>query len=230
MATAQKESDIKAVVVVVVIAAVCAAGLALVKAATFDAIQASADLEKAGALRKVVPAGCTVEVMDLAWPPEGGQLVINPAFREDGSLCALAVNTFDGNAYGGRIDVLAGFRDVDSPDSLVLHRIYVLKHTETPGLGSKAVDKQDEDPSTWGSDPKQVFGVNFANKRVADLTWVVKQEGAGPNDVAAITASTVTSRAIKDSVKKAADTLRSDLPAILETVEAKRSGTTGGAK
>lgn len=226
MSTEKKDGDVRAVVAVVIIATICAAGLALVKGATQEAIEKSAIAEKADALNKVVPKGCTVQLMELAWPPSEKdpkkQLTIDPAFDAQGNLCALAVKSFDGKAYGGRIEVLAGFKDLDSKESLRLNRIYVLKHSETPGLGSKAAAKQDEDPASWGDDPKAVFGVNFRDKDANKLTFQVKKEGAGPDDVAAITASTITSRAVAKSVERARDAVRDDLDAIRKAVDEKK--------
>ncbi len=213
----KKDSNIAAVVVVVIIATVCAAGLAFIKDLTADAIQAALDNETLSAVAKVVPKNCEADLAKQFVFPEGeGGLTFYPAYdKATGDLCAFAVKTQDDKGYGGRLQLLAGFSHLDNPEGLVLQRVYVLTHSETPGLGSKATVGQDEDPDTWGDDPVKVFGVNFRMKQVKDMSFTAKKAAeAGPNDVSAITASTVTSRAVTNAAKKAAELVKGNLEAL----------------
>jgi electron transport complex protein RnfG len=114
--------------------------------------------------------------------------------------------------YEGPITMMVGV----SADGTIAG-VKILKHTETPGLGDNAGS-----PSYFVDRPRRItFYGQFAGKNVSD-PFEVK------NDVVAITASTITSRAVATSVKAAGVAAM----AWLEGVEADAisSATEGGAE
>lgn len=95
---------------------------------------------------------------------------------KDGVLLGLALKT-SCNGYGGSINLLVG---VGADNKIT--GVKILEHSETPGLGANA--------------NKITFTGQFAGKDLSDA-FEVKQ------DIDAITAATITSRAVSDSVKAA---------------------------
>lgn len=236
----KKESDLQAVLVLVAISTVCAGGLALVKAATADRIAETIAAAEKSAVAKVLPEGCEANVdLKAYWgkgegwlPPlaeDASQLekdawnkraeasmLVYPGFK-DGALCGVAVKTRAEKGYSGKIVMLVGFKELASAETLKMHRLFVLEQSETPGLGAKVTDAQDQDPKTLPSlDPKKVFVLNFYDRLVKEQTFTVQTKSAGPNDVAAITASTITSKAVTEAVKAAAQEMSGGLGAIRE--------------
>jgi electron transport complex protein RnfG len=86
-----------------------------------------------------------------------------------------------GNGYADKIELLIGL----SPDASTVTGIDVLKQSETPALGNKIVEP--------------AFRDQFAGKATDQPVRVVKDGG----DVVAVTAATVSSRAVCDIVNKA---------------------------
>jgi RnfABCDGE-type electron transport complex G subunit len=214
MSTPANESGLRAVVVVVLIAAVCAAGLAFVKIVTADRIREAVTKETLDALQKVVPDGCSVSLEKMVHWPEGGTapLEVYPGFSDDNALCGLAVKVRTNKGYSGKVVVLAGFTGLDAVEKLALRRIYVVEHAETPGLGSLITRLQDEPEDTWGDDPAKVFGVNFQDKLLAAMSLEAKKGAdAGENDVVAVTAATISSVAVSGAVATAAEMVKRDL-------------------
>ena len=113
---------------------------------------------------------------------DGGELTIYRATR-GGESVGTAIKTFSKNGFGGNIELMVGFL----PDSSI-HRIAVVGHNETPGLGDKI------DPS------KSNFCVQFEGKHPDRFNISVRKDGG---DVDAITASTISSRAYCDAVQRA---------------------------
>ncbi len=229
--------DAKAISVVVVIGAVCAAGLAFVKGQTEGAIKAARLQETAAAVERVVPAGCKVRLDEeragatecpdyrkKAPATAGGKpgcFDVYPAYFEDGRLCAVAVRNSNTEGYGGRIEVLAGFAGLENEETLVLTRIYVLSHSETPGLGSLIATAQDKPPEEWGIDRKKVFGLNFRNRVLKDFSFTVKKgTEATEGEVMAITAATISSRAVTKAVGESSRWVKENLGAIREKLAA----------
>ncbi len=119
-------------------------------------------------------------------PTDNGELIFYPA-EKDGHSVGTAVETFSDQGFGGRIRLMVGFL----PEGAI-HRITVLEHSETPGLGDK-IDKKKSD-----------FSQQFAGKDPAAFTLTVDKDGG---DVDGITAATVSSRAFCDAVRRAVKAL-----------------------
>ncbi|MDR1971784.1 MAG: RnfABCDGE type electron transport complex subunit G [Treponema sp.] len=106
--------------------------------------------------------------------------------RQDGELIGMALRVSRGS-YGGPLKVLVG---VSAGGTITGVRI--LEHQDTPGLGANAAS-----PSYFVDRSRGItFTGQFREKPVSD-PFEVK------TDVEAITASTITSRAVADAVKAA---------------------------
>ena len=101
--------------------------------------------------------------------------------RLEGYVTAIAMKSFSNKGYGGRLDVLVSFL-LDG----TIGNYKVIKHQETPGLGSKVNDE---------SFKKGIIGKNPASE-----SFKVKQDGG---EIDAITGATITSRALIDAIQKA---------------------------
>lgn len=232
MSTPAKESGVRAVIVVVLIAAVCAAGLAFVKMVTAGRIEEAMIKETLDALQKVVPEGCSVSLDGMVRWPEGAASPheVYPGFSADNSLCGLAVKVRTNKGYSGKVVILAGFTQLESVERLALRRIYVVEHAETPGLGSLITRLQDEPEDTWGDDPAKVFGVNFLDRSLAAMSLEARKGAdADANDVVAVTAATISSAAVTGAVAIAAEVVKQDLQALTAALAAPQPGQ-GGTK
>jgi electron transport complex protein RnfG len=112
-----------------------------------------------------------------------------------------ALETFTTKGYGARIDLLVGC----SADFAV-SGVYILSHQETPGLGSKITEGHEDwkNPAAL-SDPDRPFLLQFAGRRLGEFDFRVRKDGG---QVDAITASTISSRAVAGAVEEALTLLR----------------------
>jgi len=105
--------------------------------------------------------------------------------KNNDEIVGYAVKTYSMKGFSGFISLMVGLK----PDGSI-NKIQVLEQKETPGLGSKM------------SEPS--FLNQFYDKNPDDFKLIVKKDGG---DVDAITASTITSRAVCDAIQRAYDVL-----------------------
>lgn len=115
---------------------------------------------------------------------DGGILIFYPATK-DSQPIGTAIQTFTKKGFSGQFDLIVGFL----PDGTI-HGIEVIAHKETPGLGDKM------------ESGKSDFSVQFKGKNPENFKLAVIKDGG---NVDAITASTISSRAYCDAVKRAYD-------------------------
>ena len=115
---------------------------------------------------------------------EGDSLVIYPAMK-DGKLVGVAVESYTKKGFSGEIQVMVG---LDTEGTLINYS--VLKHSETPGLGSKMEEWFHQDKNK-----QSVLGRSL-------ITGALKV-GKDGGDVDAITAATISSRAFLDAINRA---------------------------
>jgi len=181
---AKKESNFKNMVLTLfMVTFIASAALGYIYELTKGPIAASKLAKQNNAIKQVVPEfdnepGKESYKMGV----DGDTLEFFPA-KNDGELVGTAVSTFTNKGFSGNIKIMVGFL----PDGTI-HNISVLEHKETPGLG----DKMQKSKSDWS--------VQFNGKNPADFKLKVTKDGG---DVDAITASTITSRAFCDAVKRA---------------------------
>ncbi len=111
-----------------------------------------------------------------------GQLTLYPA-RKDGKIKAVAIKTSSDKAFGGKIELIVGFF-LDG----TISGYQIISSKETPGLGSKVSDAK--------------FSEQFIGIRPKKKTFKVKQDGG---EIDAVTAATISSRAVIDAIQKAYD-------------------------
>ncbi len=101
-------------------------------------------------------------------------------FDDAGKQLGVGITAITNLGYSGRIDVLVG---IDMEGKITGYK--VLMHKETPGLGDQIT--------------KPSFKKQFLLKTLISFMWKVKKDGG---DVDAITAATISSRAITDALQK----------------------------
>lgn len=168
--------------------------LGFVQDMTHDAIVASKMKVQNDAIKSILPEFTELGKPIKAVPKEGGDsLEFFPAYNQSRELVGIAVKTYSKNGFGGLIQIMAGF----SPDGTVTG-YQVLEHKETPGLGSKMTN--------WFNNPEKP-GQNIIGKNPGKSKFTVKKDGG---EVDAITASTITSRAFLEAMRRAYETYKSD--------------------
>lgn len=110
------------------------------------------------------------------------RLVLFPA-RRNGTISGVAIKTSTNKGFGGKMELIVGFfLDGTVSGYKVIHS------NETPGLGTKV------------SEPR--FKEQFAGIRPKKHLFKVKQDGG---EIDAVTAATISSRAVIDAIQKAYD-------------------------
>lgn len=103
--------------------------------------------------------------------------------RRDGRIKAFAIKGNSNKAFGGNLELIVGF---DINGRILGYKI--TKSQETPGLGSKV------------SEPR--FAEQLLGLKPSSPMFKVKQDGG---EIDAVTAATISSRAVLDAIKKAYD-------------------------
>jgi len=165
------------------VALISSAGVGLVYEVTKAPIAQAQLAKKVSAVREVVPEfnnDPIAEAYELS--SDIGPLTAYPA-RKDGVLVGVAIETITQKGFGGEVKLMVGLKTDGA-----IQAVQVLEHKETPGLGDKM------DPA------KSDFMAQFRNKNPAKFRLMVKKDGG---DVDAITAATISSRAVCDAVQRA---------------------------
>ena len=163
---------------IVVLGIVCmAAGgvLASVYKLTLKPIQIAEKKEKEKAIKAVVPS---MEGEPQEKKSEDGSIYYIGLKNNNKVGTAIPVYSEDG--YSGRIDLILGLDELGKISGL-----YVLKHLETPGLGSKIGETK--------------FKKQFLGKNLTNYKFSVKKDGG---DVDAISGATISSRAVSNAIKQ----------------------------
>lgn len=152
---------------------------------TKEPIRTAAIRQKEEAIRLVAPAFDNSPVTEATRVKVGGkEMVVYPALK-GGKWQGAAVESLTGKGFGDTIRIMVGF-EADG----TIRNYKVLKHTETPGLGSKMEE--------WFRSEKNRRSIIGKHPRKDKLT-VTKDGG----QVDAITAATITSRAFLEAVQQA---------------------------
>jgi electron transport complex protein RnfG len=184
---AGKESNFRNMVITLFLVTFVAAGaLGLVYEFTKDAIAEAKMRAQSEAIKKVLPSFDELgETYKIAAENGKDTIEIFPAYKGN-ELVGYAVKTFTNNGFSGYISIMAG---IDNSGNFSGYE--VLEHAETPGLGSKMNDwfRSEEKPA------QSVIG-----KNPETTNFEVSKDGG---DIDAITASTITSRAFLDALRRA---------------------------
>jgi len=169
-----------------VIAGISGAGLSYVNDLTGPLIEKQILQKKIDSFKEVYPQSDKVENESAVWlkaPYDPALKEVNIAYRNGAPAGVIyAVET---KGYSGTISTLVGF---DMATDMIT-AIKVLSQRETPGLGAKAKES--------------VFQDRYKNKNSAVPLEVTKTAPAKENQIQAITASTITSKAVTKGVNAA---------------------------
>ena len=169
-----------------VVAGVSGAGLSYVNDLTSPLIEKQILQNKIDSFKEVYPQADKVENESATWlksPYDPALKEVNIVYRNGAPVGIIyAVET---KGYSGPISSLIGF-DISS---LKLTAIKVLSQRETPGLGAKAKESPFQD--------------RYKNKNSAVPLEVTKTAPAKEHQIQAITASTITSKAVTKGVNAA---------------------------
>ena len=195
MAKKLESTFINMVIVLTIVSLVAAYSLASVYNLTKDPIDEAALNKKLKAIADVTPAynnnPDSVMFKMAAFDPSPGldSIEVYPA-EMNGKLVGYAVKTYTMKGFSGLIEVMVGFK---TDGTIITYS--VLKHAETPGLGTKM--------ATWfNNEAKRTRCVNGKNPKTTKMQ--VSKDGG---DIDAITAATISSRAFLDAIDRAYKTL-----------------------
>ncbi|MDR2783003.1 MAG: FMN-binding protein [Treponema sp.] len=175
--------------VLAVYAAIACVGLAFVYAGTSRVIAGRQKTDLEASLRELFPHMDAFEdvTASVASPDASVTFQIVYEIRNSGATIGLAIQA-SGASYGGPIKILTGV----GTDAKIT-RVKILEHADTPGLGANAAS-----PAYYVDKAKKLTFTGQFSGMSASRAFTVKE------DVAAITASTITSRAVANVVKASA--------------------------
>jgi len=177
---------IKLSIFLLIVAGVSGAGLSYVNDLTSPLIEKQILQNKIDSFKEVYPQADKVENESAAWlrdPYDHALIEVNIAYRNGAPVGIIyAVET---KGYSGPISSLVGF-DIAS---LKITAIKVLSQRETPGLGAKAKES--------------FFQDRYKNKNSTVPLEVTTTAPTKEHQIQAITASTITSKAVTKGVNAA---------------------------
>jgi electron transport complex protein RnfG len=162
--------------------------LAFVYTGTKTIIEQQDEKNLQAALRELFPDADNFKSIDNIISPDPAVTIVNAYSAIINNNIIGAATTVTRASYSGPIKTMVGV----NTEGLIT-RVKILEHSDTPGLGANAASSSYFVDRTRGI----TFYGQFAGKKVTDAFTV-------NNDIAAITASTVTSVAVSNSVKAAA--------------------------
>lgn len=176
----------ESVKLVVVLTIICLGGgilLAWVNDLTEAPIKAAAAIEKAEAIKEVLPKHDNDPNASVYSAVKEGVTNTFYVARKGGTYVGVAFSTVSKNGYNGDIEIMVGINADDK-----VQAIKILNQSDTPGLGAKI------------KEPK--FTGQFRDKDVKTTKWMVKKDNG---DLDAITAATISSRAVAEAIKAGLD-------------------------
>ncbi len=181
-----KSTFLNMVLVLFAISVVAAGAVGGVNMLTKSTIEAAAKEAEVASLAAVLPQFDNDPMTSAEEVTQEGTTLTIYSAKQGDEAVGYAVKT-QANGFSGAIELMVGFATNGE-----IVNIVVLSQSETPGLGAKIADE--------GNPVK----VSFVGKNVADLKLAVRKDGG---DIEAITASTISSRAYTEAVKRAYDAL-----------------------
>lgn len=224
-----QDSGARLVLTLLIVTLLAGGALAVAHALTKDRIAAAKARKKLASIKKVLPKCTNNPVKDAikVAGPKGKKTEVYRCRKKqpDGSNPVVAVaieQSSDGNKhkpYSGVIRVMVGIdaksgkvRSYKTKKGKQEVAVVIVKHTETPGLGSK-VEDYDFRKAYVGRDLKG------KDKTSKGKLWVTRKDNPQLGFVDAISGATITSRAVTEIVKKALTVFNKNRTAILTTVK-----------
>lgn len=166
-------------IVMFCITLVCSAAVGGIYLLTKERIEQAKQLKFQNALRVVLPEFDNIEEKSVELNSE--MVSINVATKE-GKRVGYAVSSY-ANGFGGAIEMVAGF---DTKGNIV--GINILKHSETPGLGSLIANEGN------------LLVNQFVGRNPSQMKLSVTKDGG---EIDALTGATITSRAYINAIEMA---------------------------
>ena len=178
---AKKESTLTNMLIALMVITIVSGGvLGFIYGLTKPAIDKVEENKNIKAINEVLKTDAAIATTEAVVIED---LTYNLAYDANGNFIGAAVKTYSKNGFGGKIELMVGMLA-----NGVINKVSVLSQAETPGLGANMVNDK--------------FKGQFDGKNPAEFILKVKKDGG---DVDAITAATISSRAVSEAIKKAAD-------------------------
>ena len=177
-----KENKLYPIFLLTIVTSVCGLLLSWVHDTTLDKIKNMEQKNLLAGYSEVYPQFDEIKTIDDKHNNPSIKKIVSAI--KNGQQTGIIYNIVS-NGYEGEIDMLVGF-DIKTK---TLTGIKILKQSETPGLGANCTSPKFTDP--------------FAGKNSLKNIVVVKSLSGNKNEINAITAATITSRAIVSGTNKA---------------------------
>jgi electron transport complex protein RnfG len=179
-----KESDLQLVIVFILVCAISGGILTAVAKLTAEPIEKTKKEIKLSAVFAVLPEVANDPDQDktkVKFEDNGTSVeaTVFPGKDKNGNIVGYAVSSVSHKGYSGDIEVMVGVL----PDGSI-RSVKIVKQAETPGLGTKI---QSDD-----------FINQFIGKSLDNFKFKVKKENG---DVDAITAATISSKAVTEAIE-----------------------------
>lgn len=177
------------IIVLTVICVVAAASLSAVYTMTKEPIAKAAREEKLSAMRQIMPGFDNEPDVETVALPNGkddkGNDITRTYYiaRKGEEVIGVLFETSSRAGYGGTITVIVGVTTDGAVTGVV-----VLKHSETPGLGTKITAEE------WLA--------GFAGRTLENTKWAVTKDGG---DIDYTSGATISPRAVVAAVKEGLD-------------------------
>lgn len=178
---AKKESTLKNMLIALMVITIVSGGvLGFIYGLTKPAIDKVEENKNIKAINEVLKTDVAIAMTEAKVIED---LTYNLAYDADGNFIGAAVKTYSMNGFGGKIELMVGMLQ-----NGIINKVSVLSQAETPGLGANMVNDK--------------FKGQFDGKDPQTFTLKVKKDGG---DVDAITAATISSRAVSEAIQRAVD-------------------------
>ena len=178
---AKKESTLKNMIVALMVITIVSGGvLGFIYGLTKPAIDQVEANKNIAAINEVLSTDVAIARTEAQVIED---LTYNLAFDANDNFIGAAVKTYSNNGFGGKVELMVGILN-----NGYINKVSVLSQAETPGLGANMVNEK--------------FKGQFSNKNPKEFILKVKKDGG---DVDAITAATISSRAVSEAIQKAVD-------------------------
>ncbi|QRN86335.1 FMN-binding protein [Clostridia bacterium] len=164
------------------VAALAALALASINGMTAPIIASNEQIALDAAMSEVYPSSSSFVDSYADYSDSIPENIVGLAIAEVDSTPAGVVYIVENGGYGGTIKLMVAFDIQDK----VITGLRILTHNETPGLGANA-------KTSW-------FNERYLDVDATNELRVVKTEPVNPDEIQAITAATITSRAVTDGV------------------------------
>jgi len=174
---------------------------------TIDRQEEAAQEERTRAIRKVLPDYTNKPLKDKVTATHKNTTVTFFRALKNGKLVGVAARGVTDKGYGGRIKLLIGL----TPEGNI-REIVTTQHQETPGLGTKALERkasktigdvlsEEQGNSKKSSLPPNTYLDQYKKYNVADDVGDFKLKKKG-GEIDAVSGATITSNAVADAVSK----------------------------